>query len=213
MAPRTKPEKTQMDDLERGEPNRLITKLEGVRHILHSAIRCHLAGEDGFAVNILAQSAERVLIDSLKANGISDPFYSLLKPERRAEFLAAYREPVNFLKHADRDHDDLLPVYDIVRAADLALFGAIIRYLCLGEQWTCHMRIFVIFIAAQYPNTINVEALPGLKEVIESGYVGKSTRGELAADLTTAISAQCQQERFIDLADVDAANARPIVAT
>jgi hypothetical protein len=81
-------------DSERDEPNRFITKLEGVRHILHSAIRCHLAGEDPFAIHILAQSAERVLIDILKANGISDPFYSLIKPERRAEFLATYREPV-----------------------------------------------------------------------------------------------------------------------
>jgi hypothetical protein len=42
------------------EPNRFITKLEGVRHVLHSAIRCQLAGEDPFAVHILAQSAEKV---------------------------------------------------------------------------------------------------------------------------------------------------------
>jgi hypothetical protein len=64
--------------VEREEPNRVITKLEGVRRVLHSTIRCQLAGEDPFAIHILAQSAENVVIDLLKANAIDDPFHSLI---------------------------------------------------------------------------------------------------------------------------------------
>jgi hypothetical protein len=83
----------------------------------------------------------------------------------------------------------------------------------LGEGPTCHMRVFIIFVAAQFPNTINAEAMPGLDNIINSEHARKSTRGELAADLLTVIrtGAACQQELVIDLADVGVANARPSV--
>jgi hypothetical protein len=196
--------------VERDEPNRFITKLEGVSHVLHSAIRCQLAGEDPFAIHILAQSAEKVVIDLLKANAIADPFHSLIIPERRAEFFETYREPVNFLKHAGKDHDGLLPVYDIVRASDLALLGAIVRLMHLGEQPTSHMRVFLIFVATQFPNTIIADAMPGLADIVSSERARKTTRGELAADLLAVIEmdANCQQERVIDLTDVRVANNR-----
>jgi hypothetical protein len=64
---------------DREDPNRFITKLEGVRHVLHGAIRCQLAGEDPFAIHILAQSAEKVLVDVLAAQCIPDPFYSMIR--------------------------------------------------------------------------------------------------------------------------------------
>jgi hypothetical protein len=164
-----------------------------MRHVLHSAIRCQLAGEDPFAIHILAQSVEKVAIDLLKANGIADPFYSLIIPARRAEFFEAYREPVNFLKHADKDHDGLLPVYDIVRASDLALFGAIIRLMYLGEKLTSHMRVFLVFVATQFPNTINADAMPGLADIISSEHARETTRGGLAADLleVTKLDVMC----------------------
>ena len=43
-----------------------IDKKQGLRHILHSAIRMTLNGEDAFAVNMLAQAADKVLLDLLK---------------------------------------------------------------------------------------------------------------------------------------------------
>jgi hypothetical protein len=197
---------------DRYEPNRVITKLEGVRHVLHSAIRCQLAGEDPFAIHILAQSAEKVLVDVLKAQSIPDPFYEMISPERRKEFFESYREPVNFLKHADKDHDGLLPVYDIVRASDLAILGTIVRLLTLGEALTAHMRVFLIFVSAQFPNTLNLDAMPGLADLLTTEHARGSTRGGLAADLLTVIDADpaCQVERFVDLADVAAANSDPI---
>ena len=141
---------------------------------------------------------------------IPDPFYSLLKPERRAECFTAYREPVNFLKHADKDHDGLLPVYDIVRASDLALLGAIVRLIYLGEQPTAHMRAFLIFVAAQFPNTINFDAIPGLADLLKSEHARQSTRGELAASLMRAIrnGAEGIDELVVDLSDVTEANSR-----
>jgi hypothetical protein len=93
---------------DREPPLRYISKEEGVRHILHAAIRSVFYGEDPFAIHLLGQSAEKVLLDCLKNAKIEDPLLSLLKPELRSEFFKFYREPYNFLKHADRDSGDKL---------------------------------------------------------------------------------------------------------
>jgi hypothetical protein len=158
-------------------------------------------------MNILAQSAEKVVVDILAANDIPDPFYTMLKPERRKEFFNSYREQVNFMKHADVDHDGLLPVYDIVRLSDFAILGTIIRLLSLNEPLTGHMRAMLIFVGAQYPNVINIEASPHLAEAVQFQRNVNATRGDLAADLLAAIKSdpRCQQERLVDLADVMAA--------
>jgi hypothetical protein len=45
---------------------RYIGKREGVRHVLHAAIRSVFYGEDPFAIHLLGQSAEKVLLDLLE---------------------------------------------------------------------------------------------------------------------------------------------------
>jgi hypothetical protein len=172
---------------DRDEPTRVITKIEGVRHVLHCAIRCTLAGEDPFATNILAQSAEKVVVDVLKANGKADPFYEMLNPAHSKEFFNAYREPVNFLKHADTDHDGLLPVYDIVRLTDFAILSTIVRLMALEEPLTSHMRAMLIFMGAQYPNVMNIDAFPALVDAIEQALQRSPTRGTLAAYLAATV--------------------------
>jgi hypothetical protein len=198
---------------DRDEPNRVITKFEGVHHVLHCAIRCTLSGEDPFATNILAQSAEKVLVDILKVNGKADPFYELLNPAHSKEFFNSYREPVNFLKHADTDHDGLLPVYDIVRLTDFAILGAIVRLEALDEPLTSQMRAMLIFVGAQYPNVLNIDGRPALREAIAQALERSSTRGDLAAFVRDAMMSdpECATERFVDLSDVAAANAVRIV--
>lgn len=194
---------------DRDEPTRVITKIEGVRHVLHCAIRCTLAGEDPFAANILAQSAEKVVVDILKANGKADPFYEMLNPAHSKEFFNAYREPVNFLKHADTDHDGLLPVYDIVRPTDFAILSTIVRLIALEEPLTSHMRAMLIFMGAQYPKVMNNDAFPALVDAIEQALQRSPTRGALAEYLRNAMMCDpdCKLERFVDFADVAAANA------
>ena len=194
---------------DRDEPTRVITKIEGVRHVLHCAIRCTLAGEDPFATNILAQSAEKVVVDILKANGKADPFYEMLNPAHSKEFFNAYREPVNFLKHADTDHDGLLPVYDIVRLTDFAILSTIVRLMALEEPLTSHMRAMLIFMGAQYPNVMNISEFPALGDAIDQALQRCPTRGALAAYLRDAMMCdpECKLECFIDFSDVAAANA------
>ena len=85
----------------------------------------------------------------------------------------------------------------------------------LGEQPTSHMRVFLIFVATQFPNTINADAMTGLADIISSEHARKTTRGELAADLLEVmkLDANCQLERVIDLNDVGVANNRLLIGT
>jgi hypothetical protein len=116
------------------QPLRYIGKKEGVRHVLHAAIRSVFYGEDPFAIHLLGQSAEKVLLDLLKNAKIEDPIFSLIKPEMRSEFFKYYREPYNFLKHADEDSDGKLRVHNIVASNDLLLYCCILRYGCCSGR-------------------------------------------------------------------------------
>ena len=75
----------------RDPPRRYIDKKEGVRHVLHAAIRSVLNEEDPFAIHLLCQSAEKVLIDLLKNQGSDDPF-SIIPAEKRNEWYDVHRE-------------------------------------------------------------------------------------------------------------------------
>jgi len=86
------------DDPYTDSPRRYINKREGVRHVLHAAIRALLSGEDPFAIHLLGQSAEKVLIDLLENGGVKDPLFSLLKPDMRSIFFDIYRRILQFSK-------------------------------------------------------------------------------------------------------------------
>jgi hypothetical protein len=167
---------------------RYIGKREGVRHVLHAAIRSVFYGEDPFAIHLLGQSAEKVLLDLLENAKIEDPFFSLLKPEMRSEFFEFYREPYNFLKHADRDSDGKLGVRNIVASNDLLLYCCILRYGVLFGSHTQHMRVFLMFVQSFYPRIVELNILPPMKKLVET--MGSLTRGERL----TQIWSYCQRD-------------------
>jgi hypothetical protein len=194
-------------DPDREPPLRYIGKREGVRHVLHAAIRSVFYGEDPFAIHLLGQSAEKVLLDLLENAKIEDPFFSLLKPEVRSEFFEFYREPYNFLKHADRDSDGKLAVRNIVASNDLPLYCCIHRYRVLFGAHTQHMSVFSMFVETFYPKIVELNPLPPMKKLVEA--TGSLTRGELLTQIWSCWQRDptLQQERQEDLIDVANANA------
>jgi hypothetical protein len=50
-----------------------MDKKRGLRHLIHAAIRLVFEGEDPFAINVIAQSAEKVELDLLRHWGHEDP--------------------------------------------------------------------------------------------------------------------------------------------
>jgi hypothetical protein len=141
---------------ERTPPKFAIDRKQGLRHILHSAIRMLLDGEDAFAINVLSQSADKVLIDLLKHNKIDDPalFEDRIVPEHRKEFFRMHRQTFNFLKHAKEDPDGTLPVYDLVSSNELLLFVNVLRFKALYTEITTHMQTLFALAAILHPTLI-----------------------------------------------------------
>jgi len=100
-----------------GEPRRKLDKQEAIRHLIHTAIRLISDMEDPFAVHVLVHSADKLLIDMANKRGrqLRLDWESYIKPEFHKEFFAKHRASYNYFKHADKDFNDDLPVFDIMR--------------------------------------------------------------------------------------------------
>jgi hypothetical protein len=130
--------------LSRSPPKRTITKKQAARHLIHSACRLISAREDPFAIHLLIQSADKLLIDISKRTGqkLAFSWGELIKPEYKDTVIAAIRETSNFLKHADKDHDARLHVANIAETNILQIGICIVNYNHLFGEWTDHMKLF-----------------------------------------------------------------------
>jgi len=132
---------------EREPPERYLDKDEAIRHLIHAAVRMTAMGEDPFAIHMLIQSTEKLLIDLAKKRSVALAFdwEDVIKPEYKQEFFKFHRETYNFLKHADKDTADL-PVHNIAERNAVALAMAIENYLTMFGTITEHMRIYRFFM-------------------------------------------------------------------
>jgi hypothetical protein len=140
-------------DDEREDPRRLLDRPEAVRRLIHAAVRMFAISEDPFAVHLLVQSADKLLIDIAKGRGVTLVFdwEIFIKDEHQSEFFAMYRETYNFFKHADRG-PDTLPVYDIAAMNAAQLTIAVENYAAIFGRITSHMAVFRIFARLWKPN-------------------------------------------------------------
>jgi hypothetical protein len=134
----------------------IIDKKRGVRHLLHAAIRMTLEGEDALGINMLAQATDKVLLDLLKHAEIQDPMLleERIVPERRNEFFRIYRQSFNFLKHANEDPKEKLPIGNILVTNEMLLFANIARYRKLFSEFTVHMQKHLTLVTLLHPRLI-----------------------------------------------------------
>jgi hypothetical protein len=87
-----------------------VTKLDAARRQLRTAIRMFFEGRDTVSIRTLAAAVEGLLAGLLKQRGELHPFRDsdIIRPERKAEFLQILNHDRNFLKHADKDPDEVL---------------------------------------------------------------------------------------------------------
>jgi hypothetical protein len=155
------------------EPRRTLDKQEGVRHLIHTAIRLIARMEDPFAVHLLVHSADKILIDLANQNGheLRVDWELYIKDEYHGEFFKRYRETYNYFKHADRDFATDLPVRDIAMTNVMNLFITVVNYEHMFSELTQHMLLFQIFIFALMPEMIvptdirGVELLKGVRDM------------------------------------------------
>jgi hypothetical protein len=139
--------------IRRLEPRRRITKRQAVRHLTHAAIRMIAAAEDPFAIHLIIQSADKLLIDSSKKlkKPLAHDWVEHIKDEYRSPLLAVFRETYNFLKHADKDHDEELHVGSIAESNVLQLAVCIANYHALYGEITDHMNLLFSFAKLVMP--------------------------------------------------------------
>jgi hypothetical protein len=142
-----------MAKITRREPRRRLSKKEAIRHLIHATVRMVAIGEDPFSIQVLVQSADKLLIDVAKRTGRKLVFEwdEVIRPEYKKAFFELHRETFNFFKHADKDHDAELHVGDITQLNVLMLAVCASNYHAIFGEWTEHMRLMFNFARVIFP--------------------------------------------------------------
>jgi hypothetical protein len=140
-------------------PRRWIGKKEAIRHLMDSAIRLIAKQEDPFAVHLLINSADKLLIDLSKKldKELRVNWEDYIKPEFQGQFFKKLRETYNYLKHADDDFAVELPVHNIMMINVSSLFICAANYSKLFGETTDHMMLFLVFVMNIMPEIITPE--------------------------------------------------------
>jgi hypothetical protein len=192
----------------RGAPRRRLTKQQAVRHLIHAAVRMVVSGEDPFATHLLIQSADKLLIDLAKRNPAQQlimDWTERAKPEYKDALIELFRETYNFLKHADRDHDETLHVGDIMTSNVLQLGVCIVNYQRLFSEWTDHMRVGFAIARFVFPDGfISEDERPAFEHAVSnsSAYTVREFVSDIQALITVGQFPNFPSERAEDLQDV-----------
>ena len=150
-------------------PDRYMDKQEAIRHLIHAAIRLVQKHEDPFAIHLLVHSADKMLIDLAKKRG-QEPridWELYIKPEYHKVFFKKIRATYNYLKHADTDFDEKLPVRNIMMLNASAIFLCLANYSKLFGELTKHMLLFHIFMLNIWPQLLKPDAA-GTSELLKA---------------------------------------------
>lgn len=144
-----------MEPISRKSPERTLSKEQAVRHLIHAAVRMIGRGEDPYAIHMLVQSADKMLIDLSEKMGkpLVFSWSEYIKPEYVRELMTILRETYNFFKHADKDHDKKLGVINIAQLNVMELAVCSINFHTLFNCWTEHMRLFHSFASMAVPES------------------------------------------------------------
>jgi hypothetical protein len=200
---------------ERESPRRWLTKQQAVRHLIHAAVRLIVAGEDPLATHLVIQSADKLLVDLAPhtvAGKLPIDFTEIMEPEYKDALLRVYRETFNFLKHADRDHDQSLHVGDIALSNVLQLGICIYNFSGLSNEFTDHMRLGSIFARLAFPDGFVGKDQRAFHDQAVGSLGSFTLRQFLAAQRSGAVThlfPNLEAEREEDLQDVNLMLDRP----
>jgi hypothetical protein len=147
---------------------RTMNKQEAIRRLLHTSVRMVMNMEDPFAMHLLVHSADRMLIDIAKKQNklLRMDWEDYIKPEYHKAFFQRHRETYNYLKHANNDFANELPVRDIAMMNVMQLFMACMNYRAVFDETTDHVTLFAIFMFNIMPQVIIPDGIG--KEIIKN---------------------------------------------
>jgi hypothetical protein len=197
------------DEIKRGPPRRYLDKQEAIRHLVHGAIRLVIDKEDPFVIQLIAHSADKLLIDVAKKKGtyLELDWELYIKDEYHKDFFEDYRQTYNYFKHADKDFTKRLPVYDIAILNVMAVFMCAVNYVKLFEVSSHHVRVYFWFVQLLMPNIVkspDAKFHEMFQETLEKAFVDNTPAEffELVSKHATQFSLKTKEETAFDLQDV-----------
>ena len=165
-----------------------ITKQSAAQRQIDAAIRMLFSGEDILAIYSVVAAADGVVSDLAKKRNIDDgtsdaardTYFQLtgktIPDDISKQWVSdltklirsSFRDPANFLKHANRDDKRSLDPKDL--DTDTLLLRTCAMYAKLGLEFTLEMEVFVKWHHAVYPPE------DGCKIKTGSGYVHEMSR-------------------------------------
>ena len=88
-----------------------VNKADAARRQINMAIRLLFDNEDPIPIHTIAMAGFRIVRDlaaDIPGHRIEDLLAKTIKPGMEAQFWKAVNRPANFLKHADKDPNDIL---------------------------------------------------------------------------------------------------------
>lgn len=155
-------------------PHEKLSKLDAARRQLHTAIRLFLSNEDVVSAHTLACASHAILRTLLRPTGggsiLKDNPY--VPAEYNAQVAQALNRPANFLKHADRDPDDVLTFYPFLCA--MWVFDCCIMYRALTGKLSRSCVAFCMWFSLERPDLLNQESEALITTMLRSDAVSKA---------------------------------------
>jgi hypothetical protein len=135
-----------------------ISKLEAARRQLDTAIKLYFDNEDSLSVHTLAYASFRLLFD-LYPNFSGDGYAAKIDEMIQSIGWTQFNATANFLKHADRDADQLLDNHDAEHVEGTIGFACCLYRRITGD-FTPLMRGFDCWTEALHPEAFNIPPDP-----------------------------------------------------
>jgi hypothetical protein len=199
--------------IERTEHHYKISKLEGARRLIHTSTRMIYDNEDAVAVNLLVQSADQVLSDLIKYRKLEDIVWNspIINQQHKVELQNVFRKASNFVKHADRNPNDELEVYNIAEFSEHSLYFTILRYRELSSSMTAHMKLFLGYYLLQHPTHGQIE------KTLSNGLMNSAAQFKTLTELRriwkggALMNLDYNNERLEDCADTNRQSTNSVV--
>ena len=137
----------------------IVNKPDAARRQVDLAIRLLFAGEDPIGIHTLVSAGFRIVRDLLSARDENHMLRTIedhIVPGMEARFWRHFNGPANFLKHADKDGQDLLNNIDW-EVNPILLIMATKGYQDLGYAATPEMKALSIWVRFMYPKFLKVD--------------------------------------------------------
>ena len=142
-----------------------LTKLQAAQRQIDAGIVMLFKNDDPVAIHTVAMAAFRILRDLVKQRGLEDPVDSMIKPGKKKVFWRAVGSFPNFLKHADKDPDEISGDF-FEETNDVVLLLAARYYDLLGCQQTKEMQALTAWYMTLHPNVLSQDVNPAIQAFI-----------------------------------------------